>query len=286
MHRPARSVAAFRRLAPSLAAAAAAAVTLGLLPAIASRGAAAAEPSSAPGTTPAPTVLITGANRGIGLELARQYAAKGWTVIASARDPAGAAELRSLAAERRNVSVETLDVADSAQIAALAAKYAGRPIDVLLHNAGWLGEREKQSLDHLDYATFEQVLRVNTFAPLEISQAFMANVLASGQKKIVVITSGLSSQANTRRGGGLYFYRISKAGVNMAMRTLAAETRDRGIKVGILAPGMVETRLLRASGYPAKGISAQQSVEGVIRNIEALKQDAEIILWDGSRVPW
>ncbi|MCU0757662.1 MAG: SDR family oxidoreductase [Steroidobacteraceae bacterium] len=263
--------------------------SLALLPGTAPAPAAAQAPPAAapaPAAGAAPVVLVTGSNRGIGLEFVRQYAQKGWTVIATARDPANAPELQALAARHRNVSLETLDVADSAQVAALAAKYRGRPVDVLLHNAGWLGERDKQSLENLDYATFEEVLRVNTFAPLEISRAFMENVLASSQKKIVVITSGLSSQANTRRGGGLYFYRISKAGVNMAMRTLAAETRDKGLKVGILAPGMVETRLLRASGYPAAGIPPQQSVAGVIRNIENLTQDAEIVLWDGSKVPW
>lgn len=236
--------------------------------------------------TAAPVVLITGSNRGIGLEFVRQYAEKGWVVIATARDPAGAPELGALAAKHTNVSVEKLDVADSAQIAALAAKYAGKPVDVLLNNAGWLGDRDKQSLEQLDYATFEEVMRVNTYAPLAISRAFMPNVLASEQKKIVTITSGLSSQTNTQRGGGLYFYRISKAGVNMAMRTLAAETRGKGVKIGILAPGMVETRLLRASGFPGAGISPEKSVSGVIRNIETLTQDAEIVLYDGSKVPW
>ena len=214
------------------------ALSLSLALALLATGARAAAPATpAPANAPAadaaagaPVVLITGSNRGIGLEFVRQYAEKGWTVIATARDLAGASELREIAAAHRNVTLETLDVADSAQVAQLAAKYRGKPVDVLLHNAGWLGEREKQSFDNLDYATFEQVLRVNTFAPLEISHAFMDNVLASQQKKIVVITSGLSSQANTTRGGGLYFYRISKAGVNMAMRTLAAETRAKGIE--------------------------------------------------------
>ncbi len=247
---------------------------------------AAATPPPAPAAGGPPVVLVTGSNRGIGLEFVRQYAEKGWNVIATARDPAAATELTALAAQHRNVVVEKLDVADSAQIATLAAKYRGKPVDLLLHNAGWLGEPKQQSFDNLDYAAFEEVLRVNTFAPLEISHAFMDNVLASRQKKIVVITSGLSSQANTKRGGGLYFYRISKAGVNMAMRTLAAETRASGVKVGILAPGMVETRLLRASGFPAQGISPAKSVSGVIRNIENLTQDAEILLYDGSVVPW
>jgi len=257
---------------------------VGAIPAMAPVATLAAEANANAGAPP--VVLVTGSNRGIGLEFVRQYADKGWSVIATARDPGAATELAALAAQHKNVVIERLDVADSAQIAALAAKYRGKPVDLLLHNAGWLGETAQQSFDNLDYRTFEEVLRVNTFAPLEISHAFIDNVLASQQKKIVVITSGLSSQTNTKRGGGLYFYRISKAGVNMAMRTLAAETRARGVKVGILAPGMVETRLLRASGFPAQGISPQKSVSGVIRNIENLTQDAEIILYDGSVVPW
>ena len=233
-----------------------------------------------------PVVLITGSNRGIGLEFVRQYAAKGWTVIATARDPATATDLAAIAAKHGNVTIDRFDVANPAELQALVAKYRGKPIDLLLNNAGWLGERDKQSLDNLDYATFEEVLRVNTYAPLAISRAFLDNVLASQQKKIVTITSGLSSQTNTTRGGGLYFYRISKAGVNMAMRTLQAETRARGVKVGILAPGMVDTRLLRASGYPVAGITPEKSVTGVIRNIENMAQDAQFVLYDGSIVPW
>jgi NAD(P)-dependent dehydrogenase (short-subunit alcohol dehydrogenase family) len=259
-------------------------LTLGLQ-GVAPAASAASAPAPAAGGAP-PVVLITGSNRGIGLEFARQYAEKGWTVIATARDPATATELAAIAAKHPNVTIDRFDVADPAQLQALVAKYRGKPIDVLLNNAGWLGEREKQSLDNLDYATFEEVMRVNAYAPLAISRAFLDNVLASQQKKIVTITSGLSSQANTTRGGGLYFYRISKAGVNMAMRTLQAETRARGVKVGILAPGMVDTRLLRASGYPVAGISPEKSVTGVIRNIENLTQDAQIVLYDGSIVPW
>jgi len=105
------------------------------------------------------TVLITGANRGLGLELARQYADRGWTVIATARDTDAAAELRELAASRTNVSIETLDVRDADAIRMLAAKHQGRPIDVLINNAGVLGDLDKQSLGSLDYNEFEQVIQ-------------------------------------------------------------------------------------------------------------------------------
>ena len=232
-------------------------------------------------------ILVTGANRGLGLEFVKQYAEAGWRVIACARDLSGAMALRELAAAHEKIRLETLDVGVPAQIEALAARLAGQPIDVLLNNAGWLGDRQKQSLSELDYATFEEVLRVNTYAPLAMARAFMPNVLASTQKKIVVITSGLSSLTNTARFGNLYFYRLSKAAVNMAMRTLQAEVRDRGVKVGILAPGMVDTRLLRSSGYEGPGvIQAPQSVTAVMRHIEALTQDAEMTLYTGDKLPW
>ncbi len=232
-------------------------------------------------------ILVTGANRGLGLEFVKQYAEAGWRVIACARDLSGATALRERAAAHENIRLETLDVGVPAQIEALAARLAGQPIDVLLNNAGWLGDRHKQSLSELDSATFAEVLRVNTYAPLAMARAFMPNVLASTQKKIVVITSGLSSLTNTARFGNLYFYRLSKAAVNMAMRTLQAEVRDRGIKVGILAPGMVDTRLLRSSGYEGPGvIQAPQSVTAVMRHIEALTQDAEMTLYTGDKLPW
>ena len=233
------------------------------------------------------TVLITGSNRGIGLEFVRQYAALGWRVIATTRDPATATELVALAKTNPQlITVEKIDVANAADIAALAAKYKGRPIDVLLNNAGTLGDPGKQSFQQLDYATFEEVLRVNTYGPLAMSHAFLDNVLASEQKKIVAITSGLSSIENTRRFGSLYFYRISKAGLNMAMRALQAELRPKGVKVGILAPGVVETRLLRQSGFSGQGITPQESVRTTMRNIDQLDDSADMRINTGEKLPW
>ena len=234
-----------------------------------------------------PTVLVTGANRGLGLEFVRQYAERGWRVIATARHPHGAPELTALATTHPNVSIETLDVGAGESIRDLARKFTGQAIDVLLNNAGWLGDRDKQSFATLDYETFEEVLRINTFGPLAMAQAFMPHVLASEQKKIVVITSGLSSLTNTSRFGNLYFYRASKAAVNMAMRTLQAEVREQGVKIGILAPGMVSTRLLHSSGYQGPGvIEAPQSVTAVIGHIERLDQNAEMTLYTGEKIPW
>lgn len=241
----------------------------------------AAEPKS-------PTVLVTGSNRGIGLEFARQYAEKGWRVIATVRDPKAATELQAIAAKHSNLTIEKLDVDDNAAIEALAAKYKGQPIDVLLNNAGWLGEPAAQALDTLDYETFENVLRTNTYAPLKLSQAFLPNVEAGSQKKIIAITSGLSSISGVTRFGNLYFYRVSKAGLNMAMRTLQADVRAKGIKVGILAPGVVETRLLAQSGWKGpEALKPEDSAAAVIKNIENLTETAAgFTLYNGETVSW
>lgn len=234
-----------------------------------------------------PTVLVTGANRGLGLEFVRQYAERGWRVLATARDLAAADELRALAAHHPQVVLGSLDVTDESAIRQLSAHWQDERVDVLLNNAGWLGDRDKQSLAQLDHGTFLQVLQANTYAPLLIAKEFLPQVLASEQKKIVVITSGLSSMTNTVAFGNLYFYRISKAGVNMAMRVLQAELREQGVKVGILAPGMVDTRLLRNSGYQGPGvIDAPRSVTAVIGHIDRLDQNAELILYTGERLPW
>ena len=135
------------------------------------------------------TVLITGGNRGLGLEFARQYAARGWTVIATARNPDEALELRELAI-RDGVTIERLDVLDREAIAALAARYEGKPIDLLINNAGIGGDPALQALGSFDYELFEEAMAVNVYGPLAVSEAFLANVAASRHKKIVAITSG------------------------------------------------------------------------------------------------
>ncbi|MCB1623813.1 MAG: SDR family oxidoreductase [Pseudomonadales bacterium] len=233
-----------------------------------------------------PTILITGANRGIGLELARQYAKADWRVIATARAVAPATELASVAQQHSNLSIDPLDVTDNDAIAALSKKHR-EPLDVLLNNAGWLGDPRKQGLGELDAKVFETVMRTNAYAPLAMARAFLPQIEASAQKNIVVLTSGLSSLANTRNFGNLYFYRMSKAAANMAMRALQADLRAKGIEVGILAPGIVDTRLLRQSGWTGEALDPETSAAGVIRNIARLKgQDPQIHLYSGDAVPW
>ena len=165
-----------------------------------------------------PTVLVTGANRGIGLELTRQYAARGWKVIATARKPAEATELKALAAgSEGRVSIETLDVTDLAAIDALAAKYKDKPVDVLFNNAGITGGGPNQLFaKKMDWPLYELVLRTNVIGPLKMAEAFLPNVLASQQKKISNVSSSQGSIGETKNAM-LYFYRPSKAALNMEM---------------------------------------------------------------------
>lgn len=240
----------------------------------------------------AATVLITGSNRGIGLELAKQYAERGWTVIATSRSPADDDELKALDAKFDNLRVEMLDVADHAAIDALAAKLKGTPIDVLINNAGILGGGpQTQTIGKIDYKAMEEVHRINAIGPLKMSEAFLEHVAASDQKKIVVITSGTASLTNVRQGpffAALYAYRMSKTAVNMAMRALSVELAPRGISVGILAPGQVETRLLQQAGNGGRGIDATTSVKGVMKNIDNLSPatTGQYVIYTGDTVPW
>ena len=158
---------------------------------ITSSGAAQATPAESGQASP--VVLITGSNRGIGLALAKAYAKSGWRVIATCRDPGKASELTSLAATHPNVVVEALDVASEPSIAALVAKYRGKPIDVLVNNAGTSGNYAGQVPGQFDETAFTEIMRVNAFAPLRISTAFLDNVSASEQRKIIAISSGRGS---------------------------------------------------------------------------------------------
>jgi NAD(P)-dependent dehydrogenase (short-subunit alcohol dehydrogenase family) len=148
----------------------------------------------------AATVLITGSNRGIGLEFARQYAALGWDVIATSRTPEDDDDLQALASKYSNLRVESLDVSDHAQIDSLAAKLSGTSIDVLLNNAGILGgEPDVQTIGSIDFDSMAQVYKTNAIGPMKMAEAFLPHVEASDQKKITVITSGTASLRTSDR---------------------------------------------------------------------------------------
>ena len=202
-------------------------------------------------------MLITGSNRGLGLEFVRQYAARGWRVIATARNPETATELRAIAAKNRNVTIDKLDVEDVPAIKALAAKYQRDAIDVLINNAGVLGDMQKQAPGSLDKKEFDEVMDVNVFGALATADAFLDHVAASGQKKIVSITSrsGIISQPGRR---GPSFYRASKVALNMVMRVLADDVRDRGIIVALVSPPPTETDMLKQLIGPENAVLSGQ----------------------------
>ncbi|MEQ1802962.1 MAG: SDR family oxidoreductase [Gammaproteobacteria bacterium] len=236
-------------------------------------------------TADAPTVLITGANRGIGLELARQYAARGWRVLATTRNPAGAAELLALAKQNPTVTVEALDVTSHAGIAALAAKYKGVPIDVLLNNAGISGDGEGGQFGELKYDVYEKVHAVNVVGPLNMAEAFLPNVAASLQKKIISITSTQGSI--TRSTGGGYFYRSSKAALNMVMHSLAMDLKPKGITVGLVSPGFVRTDFTKGIDLPMM-ITAEQSAAAVIKVVDSydLAMTGKFMRHTGEEAAW
>lgn len=237
-----------------------------------------------------PTVLITGANRGLGLEFARQYADRGWKVIATARDPAAASELQGLAAAHDNIAVEQLDVTDFAQIDALAAKYQGQPVDVLLNNAGLSGSPSPQQLfERLDYSLFDDFMHTNALGPLKISETFLPNLQAGQLKRIVTVTSlGGSFSAPENNLRGTMLYRTSKAALNMLMVNVAAAVKKHGITVVLLNPGLVDTQgvLTEMNAKMKMGLNLipiEQSIAGMINVIATapFEQTGTIYQWNG-----
>jgi len=247
--------------------------------AIGAVSAAAQQPASAPAGAPR-TVLVTGANRGLGLEFARQYLDAGWQVIATAREPEKAAELKALGGSGKPLQIEALDVTDGKSVAALADRLKDRPIDLLVNNAGVpsIGNR----IADVNPDEFARVLQVNTIGPLRVTQALLKNLRAGKGKAIVSITSVLGSIEGS--GGGFYGYRESKAALNMLMRNLAAELRRDGFVCIVMHPGWVRTDM----GGPNAELTPEQSVSGMRAVIGRLKPEDSGKFWayDGTNLPW
>ena len=230
------------------------------------------------------TMLITGANRGIGLEFVRQYVADGWRVVACCRKPAAAEALNRLAAQYPDqVTVHALDVTDHAQINQLAQTLSEQPIDLLINNADVYPPARGHALGETDYAAWQQAFAVNTMAPLKITEAFIRQIARSELKTIVTITSKMGSIADNR-GGGSYIYRSSKAGVNIVMKSLSIDLSPQKIIAILLHPGWVKTDM----GGPGALITAEQSVTGMRRVIGnlTLQDSGKFYAFDGKEVPW
>jgi len=225
-----------------------------------------------------PTVLITGANRGIGLELTRQYAAAGWDVIACCRKPKEAEALKAL---RGKVEVKALDVAKPASIAGLAAALKGRAIDVLLNNAGILGRRA--GFGKAESKEFLSVMQVNVLGPLLMAESFWPLVKRSKQRKIVAITSGMGSISGGANGGS-YAYRSSKAALNMIMKNLGNDLGGKGIATAAISPGWVRTDM----GGKSAPLAVADSAAGIIKVIAGLDATTSggFFSYSGDVIPW
>ncbi len=191
---------------------------------------------------PDQTVFITGANRGIGLEFARQYTRLGYNVIATCRSPGKAAELRELADSNDNLRIEALDLTDFDEMDSVVKRLNGQPIDILVNNAALLGDMQSQLFGSIDYEQFAQILAVNTIGTMRLSEALAPNVIAGNGKKIVTLGSAAGSIGSINGYPDLYAYRASKAALHLLMRNLSFELADEGVLVGLINPGLVDTR--------------------------------------------
>jgi len=222
------------------------------------------------------TVLVTGANRGLGLELARQLHEAGATVIGTARRPAEAEELKDL-----GVRVIKLDVADAVSVAALAQRLDKLELDVLINNAGIFPERG--GFASADPDEVLRVYAVNTVGPLRVTQALLPALRRGEHKLIMNMSSGLGSIADNGRGSSVG-YRSSKAALNMQTRTLAMELQDEGFICIVMSPGWVRTDM----GGERAPLSATESVRGMLETMASLgpEQTGEYFNHDGQQLPW
>ena len=230
-----------------------------------------------------PTVLITGANRGIGLEFARQYLAERWRVFAACREPESANELETAGrGAGKALTVVKMDVTDAESVRGAARLLEDEAIDVLINCAGIAGT-SRQKVGSVDYPSWARVLDVNTMGPLRVLEAFTDHIARSDRKLALTLTSGMGSIADNTSGGSLA-YRTSKAAVNMAMRTAAIDLAPRAITCVLINPGWVRTDM----GGAQATLTPEQSVTAMRRLIERLgpKDSGKFYNHDGREYPW
>ena len=230
------------------------------------------------------TLLITGANRGIGLEFCKQYAAAGWRVLACCRDPGRADALNKLAAQYPDlIKVHALDVTSHVQIGQLARMLADEAIDLLINNAGVYPASDKRGFGDTDYLEWMDAFNINTMAPLKMVESFVQQIARSELKLIVTITSQMGS-IDDNGSGGSYLYRSSKAAANMVVKSLAVDLKDKGITSVAFNPGWVKTDM----GGPNAMIRVEQSVSDMCKVIAGLTvaDTGKFIGNDGLVIPW
>ena len=222
------------------------------------------------------TIMITGANRGLGLEFARQFYSKECRVIATCRNPKNANELNAIG----DIDIHSLDVTDDKSVANLADKLRGENIDILINNAGVIGQRE--GFGRLDYDIWAETMDTNVFGPMRVAEAFRDNVMNSEKKQMIFITSRMGSI--TEAVPNAYVYRSSKAALNMAVKCLSAELAEQGLIAVLFHPGHVQTDM----GGQAAPVMPHTSIEGMKNQIVALTRDdnGRFLSYDGHQIPW
>ena len=236
------------------------------------------------------TVLVTGASRGLGLELIRQYAADGYRVLATCRRPDESPELAALAKSvGSTVTVEALDVTDHAAIDALALKYRGAAIDILVNNAGDIGPRDPnrtrlnlQQFGTMDYGEWRRVLEINTLSPLKVAEAFVGHVTASARRQMIFVSSTTGS--NVEGLFATFAYCSSKAALNKVVTMLAIALKPHGIICAAVCPGYVRTRL----GGESAVLGVEESITGLRRVIDELtiERTGSFTRYNGETIPW
>ena len=230
------------------------------------------------------SVLITGSNRGLGLEWVRQYAAEGWRVYATCRHPSGAQELQKLATREKNIRLYRLDVTKPEEVNALAVDLMKESIDVLVNNAGIYLEKFKNvGLSRLQYQNWEYSFRVNTLGAVRVTEALEEHVARSEKRLVVVISTHMASIADIASPGA-YYYRSTKAALNAAMQGLAHELKPKGVAVLLLHPGWVRTRM----GGEETALLPPESVRGMRTVVEhfSLEDSGRFFRYDGIEMPW
>lgn len=229
-----------------------------------------------------PSILITGANRGIGLELTRSFVGHDWKVFACCRAPESADELSSLASTEKNVRIFRLDVTEEAQIAQVAGELANEPVDILFNNAGVKGP-PGQDFGDTSVAEYLEVFRTNALAPLKVAEAFTEHVAAS-ERRILAFMGTLMGSLRENTSGGYYAYRSSKAALHMIVRGLAADLSTRGVLSVVFHPGWVRTRM----GGEEAPLSVEDSAAGLTRMLLNLapKDNGRFYDYRGKELPW
>lgn len=224
-------------------------------------------------------VLVTGANRGIGLEFVRQYAADGWKVVATCRRRKKAGDLEQV---NGDVTVHELEVTDPKSIAALVEAMKGAPVDVLINNAGVYLDRNDE-LGELDFDKWTQSFEVNTIAPMRLAEALLPQVAASKRKLMVFMSTQMASISDNT-GGRAYAYRGSKAGLNAVVHSMAIDLKPQGIACLLLHPGWVKTEM----GGKNATLDVRDSVHGMRRVIESFTIDrtGSFLRHNGEAISW